>query len=57
VPLPVRAVGQQAGYSARHAPGPRPSQGTGGRPRVSSGPPWGPAPRPPDVDPFVRSSG
>jgi len=55
-PLPVRPVGQQTGYTARHAPGAVPGQGTAARPRVSGGPPWGPAPRPPDLDPYVRSS-
>jgi hypothetical protein len=55
-PLPVRVPGQQAGYAARHAPGPAPSQSTAERPRVTGGPPWGPAPRPPGLDPFLRSS-
>lgn len=56
-PLPRRSVGRfdQPGYTARHAPGPAPSQGTPDRPRVSGGPPWGPAPRPPGTGPFVRS--
>jgi hypothetical protein len=56
VPLPVRVPGQQAGYTARHGPGAAPSQSTSDRPRVSGGPPWGPAPRPPGMDPFLRSS-
>ena len=57
VPLPVRTPGQsdQRGYAARHAPGTAPDQRIAERPRVSGGPPWGPAPRPPDVGPFVRS--
>jgi predicted lipid-binding transport protein (Tim44 family) len=55
-PLPVRVPGQQPGYAARHAPGAGPNQGTPERPRVSGGPPWGPAPRPPGHDPFLRSS-
>lgn len=55
-PLPVRPVGQQSAYTARHAPGPVRSQGAAERPRISGGPPWGPAPRPPGLDPFLRSS-
>lgn len=55
-PLPVRVPGQQPGYAARHAPGVAPSQGTPDRPSVTGGPPWGPAPRPPGHDPFLRSS-
>jgi hypothetical protein len=55
-PLPVRVPGQQPGYAARHAPGVAPSQGTPERPGVTGGPPWGPAPRPPGHDPFLRSS-
>ena len=63
-----RPVGPQPGYAARHAPrdvpgqgaaagqGAAPGQGAAARPRVSGGPPWGPAPRPPDADPFARSS-
>jgi hypothetical protein len=56
VPLPVRVPGQQPGYTARHAPNAASSQGTPERPRVTGGPPWGPAPRPPGLDPFLRSS-
>jgi hypothetical protein len=55
-PLPVRVPGQQPGYSARHAPSSAASQGTPERPRVTGGPPWGPAPRPPGLVPFLRSS-
>jgi hypothetical protein len=55
-PLPVRVPGQQPGYSARHAPGAGPGQGSPDRPRITGGPPWGPAPRPPGHDPFLRSS-
>jgi hypothetical protein len=55
-PLPVRVPSQQPGYAARHAPSGAPSQGTPDRPRVTGGPPWGPAPRPPGSDPFLRGS-
>jgi hypothetical protein len=55
-PLPVRVPSQQPGYAARHAPSAAPSQGAPDRPRVTGGPPWGPAPRPPGSDPFLRSS-
>jgi len=61
-PVGQRPVGQQPGYAGRHAPrdvpgqDAVPGQGAAGRPRVSGGPPWDPAPRPPDLDPFARSS-
>jgi hypothetical protein len=55
-PLPVRVPSQQPGYAARHAPSAAPSQGTPDRPSVTGGPPWGPAPRPPGSDPFLRGS-
>jgi hypothetical protein len=52
-PLPQRPVGQpgQRGYTARHAPGPMPGQEVPLRPKVTGGPPWGPAPRPPGIRP------
>ncbi|HUA40570.1 MAG TPA: hypothetical protein VMA32_03330 [Streptosporangiaceae bacterium] len=55
-PLPVRPVGQQPTYAPRHGYGPVTNPGITTRPRVTGGPPWGPAPRPPDADPFARSS-
>jgi hypothetical protein len=61
-PVGQRPAGQQPGYAARHAPrdvpgqDAVPGQAAAARPRVSGGPPWGPAPRPPDLDPFTRSS-
>jgi hypothetical protein len=48
VPLPVRAPGQ-SGWTAPAAPSPGPLPDGSWRPRVSGGPPWGPAPRPPGV--------
>jgi len=52
LPRPVVQSGQR-GYAARHGPGPGPGPGPGTdtalRPRVTGGPPWGPAPRPPDL--------
>jgi hypothetical protein len=67
-PVGHRPAGQQPGYAARHAPrdvpgqdavpgqGAAQGQGAAARPRVSGGPPWGPAPKPSDQDPFARSS-
>jgi hypothetical protein len=55
-PLPVRPVGQQPSYAPRHGYGQVTSPGITTRPRVTGGPPWGPAPRPADLDPFARSS-
>jgi hypothetical protein len=51
MPRPAVAASQvgQVGYAARHVAGPAPGEGTILRPRVSSGPPWGPAPKPPDI--------
>jgi hypothetical protein len=46
--LPVRAPGQ-SGWTAPAAPSAVPPPDGSWRPRVSGGPPWGPAPRPPGV--------
>jgi hypothetical protein len=43
--LPARRPGP-AGYTARHGAGPAPAGGTVPRPKVTGGPPWGPASRP-----------
>lgn len=55
---PREVPGQDAvpGQGAAPGQGAVPGQGTAARPRVSGAPPWGPAPRPPDLDPFARSS-
>jgi hypothetical protein len=47
-PLPVRAPGQ-SGWTGPAVPGAVPPPDGSWRPRVSGGPPWGPAPRPPGV--------
>jgi len=56
VPLPRRAAGppdqkssDHRGYTARHSSGPTPTYQPAGRPRVSGGPPWDPAPKPPGI--------
>ena len=47
-PLPVRAPGR-SGRTAPAAPSGVPPPDGSWRPRVSGGPPWGPAPRPPGI--------
>ena len=47
-PLPVRAPGQ-SGWTAPASPSAVPPPDGSWRPRVSGGPPWNPAPRPPGV--------
>lgn len=45
------AMAGQADYPPRHIRDAEPGFSTAGRPKVTGGPPWGPAPRPPGVYP------
>jgi hypothetical protein len=53
----ANAAGPSArtGYQPRHALAPKPERTLAGRPPVSAGPPWGPAPKPPDLGPLPHA--
>lgn len=54
--LPIRSPGQ-SGWTAPVVSGPAHPPDTGRQPARSGGPPWGPAPRPPDLDRYPRRAG